>query len=456
LGDAVPLASIIDELPVGVLIMDTDLRVQMMNRVMEALTGYTNREAFGAPCRYILRSSLCAGDCSARLSCRKRGQVSMEGDILNRNRERIPVRFTTAPLFGLKGAPRGYVKSVEDLRLLKQTAEADGSFFFGNIIGSSPEMQRTLRLLPAVAQTDSSVLITGQTGTGKDFLAEAIHRASERAKGPFVKVNCGALPESLLESELFGHQKGAFTGAFETKPGRFRLAHNGSLYLTEIGDLPLTLQVKLLSFLDDQVVYPLGSGKGVHVDVRIIAATHRDLETMVKRGLFREDLLFRLNVVRLHLPPLVERGSDRLLLMDHFLKRFAAKFHKSVRGFTEEALRALKDYHFPGNVRELRNIIEFAVNICDDDKVGTEHLPAYLSAPPAKEEPVAAVSEPAPAQTHFQGNEYADLNMDWAQTERRMIMEAMIKSRGNKSAAAKLLGWGRNTLARKLKSHGVA
>ncbi len=182
--------------------------------------------------------------------------------------------------------------------------------------------------LPAIAQNDSPILITGETGTGKSAVAQAIHQASKRVKGPFVKVNCGALPEHLLESELFGHQKGAFAGALENKPGRFRLSHNGTIFLSEIGDLPLSLQAKLLSFLDDKVVHPLGTTKGVHVDVRVIAATHRNLGDMVGQGRFREDLLFRLNVVRVHLPPLVKRGADMRMLAGPFSPRVQSKIRK--------------------------------------------------------------------------------------------------------------------------------
>jgi two-component system response regulator AtoC len=314
-------------------------------------------------------------------------------------------------------------------------------------------MEKLFRLIPVVAQTDSSILITGETGTGKDVLAEVIHNTSDRAKGSFIKINCGALPETLLESELFGHKKGAFTGAVNDKMGRLKLAHNGTLYLTEIGDLPLTLQVKLLTFLDDKVVYPLGSTSGFQADVRVIAATHRNLEQMVEEGLFRQDLLFRLNVVRLHLPPLRERVGDIDLLLDHFLKIFSGRFGKKIRSFSPQAKRLLQDYAYRGNVRELKNIVEYASNICQTESIGIEHLPAYLTDETILDQDHEALEsgllEDSPeSQRELSG-------MDWAAIERRLIVDTLVKVNGKRSKAAEVLGWGRSTLWRKMKQYGL-
>lgn len=449
----ISLLNIVDEIPIGIVVLDTDRRVVMLNRALQALTGFIPPEAYGVPCWYVLRSSLCLRGCPIAAVSEHSEPVCIDANIVNRARQRIPVRVTAAPLLDLKGNLVGFIESVEDLRSLTDHAdETTHASPLDGIIGRSPEIQRVLQVIPAIAQTDSSVLITGETGTGKDFVAEAIHQASARVRGPFVKINCGALPETLLESELFGHQKGAFTGAVENKPGRFRLAHNGTLYLTEIGDLPLNLQVKLLSFLDDRVLYPLGSTKGVQVDVRLIAATHRDLEQMVQEGRFRDDLLFRLNVVRLHLPRLTKRGNDVRLLLDHFLRTLSARFRKPVRQFDDRALEALLAYPFPGNVRELRNIVEYAVNVCDGTEIGTEHLPGYIiehkiqngerTDTPIDGPPQVVPSSGAPA-------------MRWQDTERRLIAEAIMKARGKKSAAAHILGWGRSTLWRKMKRYGM-
>jgi two-component system response regulator AtoC len=312
-------------------------------------------------------------------------------------------------------------------------------------------METLFAILPVIAQSDASVLITGETGTGKDMLAEAVHQNSERAKGPFVKINCGALPETLLESELFGHTKGAFTGAVENKQGRFRLAHNGTLYLTEIGDLPLPLQVKLLTFLDDKVVYPLGSNKGFLADVRVIAATHRDLEQMVQEGRFRQDLFFRLNVLRVHIPAVREREGDVRLLLDYFLNSFAQKLDRAISGFSPRALKVLMGYSYPGNVRELRNIIEYAVNVCKEAKVLPRHLPAYLFE--SQKMPVEAPRKgPDPGFSVFP---LSGDTASWPATEKRLILDALIKSKGSRSRAADLLGWARSTLWRKMKQHGI-
>ncbi len=340
-------------------------------------------------------------------------------------------------------------------------------------------MEQLYRFLPMVAQSDSSVLLTGETGTGKDLVAEAIHQGSPRAKAPFIKVNCGALPATLLESELFGHQKGAFTGAVENKPGRFRMAHNGTLFLTEIGDLPLPLQVKLLTFLDDRIVYPLGSTKGFLCDVRVIAATHRDLERMVREGTFRQDLLFRLNVVRMQLPPLRERRDDVQLLLDHFLHTFVSRFKKPIKGFAANALRVLLAYSYPGNVRELKNIVEYASNVCQEDRIQPEHLPAYLTNPipleQAKDDTAEANPAPPPREREAGENvvdraaierkmildailktrEEKAENLEWPAIERKMIVDAIVKAQGRRSKAAAILGWSRSRLYRKMAQHGI-
>lgn len=453
----VALERLFDSIPVGIIILDRDRNIVFSNQASQSLTGYSRQEAIGISCRYIVRSRTCDRNCPlANLDADSEG-VSVETDILNRNRQRISVRVTSAPLADSDGKLVGYIESIEDIQLLKKLDKQVGQDpSFGQIIGQSPAMQKIFHVLPAIATTDSSVLITGETGAGKDFLAEAIHNASERAAGSFIKVNCGALPETLMESELFGHVKGAFTGAFENKPGRFKLAHNGTLYLTEIGDLPLQAQVKLLMFLDDQIVFPIGGVKGVRINARVIAATHRNLEAMAKEGRFREDLLFRLNVVRLHLPPLRERRDDALLLMDHFLAAMVARLNKRITGFSPEARKVLTEYEYPGNVRELRNLIEYAANVCEGQKIEVQHIPSYVLhgpvASPSPNVPEEELEAPrrmaAPAESH-RGNE------TWADVERRMIMEALIKAGGRKQEAADILGWGRSTLWRKIRKHGI-
>lgn len=451
----------------AVALLTPDRRVAAINRAAEVLTGYTREEIRGAPCMHVFRGNYCVTGCPLLGMNAESGLTSLEGDMLTRERQKIPVRVTFAPVVDTTGRLAGYLETLEDLRLIRELgARQAQAFGFSHIIGNSQRMERIFQILPGIAQTDSPVLITGETGTGKDMLAEAIHEASRRAKGPFVKVNCGALPESLLASELFGHRKGAMAGAVENRPGRFRMAQGGTLFLTEISDLPLPLQAKLLTFLDDGVIYPLGSTRGVQVDVRIIAATHRDLEHLVAEGRFRQDLLFRLNAVRLFLPPLRERGEDVRLLLDHFLRTVATQLGKTVTGFSEEALRPLVGYAFPGNVRELRNIVEYAVNVCPGERIRSAHLPAYITEtstgtvarpnPVPAEEP-QAVQQPSAHAGGAGGSPHVHpvLGESWPDVERRMILEALVRAGGRRSKAAEILGWGRSTLWRKMKSYGM-
>jgi len=449
MGTLKPTFDLLDAIPMGICLIDTSKRVVFMNRALEGLSGWDRSRVQGLKCFNILRQKACFGECPLDQQGEDLKEVCFESDTISFFRKRIPLRVTFSPILGERGEVVGYIECVEDLRhSIGKSAQWDRSYRFGNIIGKSPGMENIFRLLPLVADTDSPVLITGETGTGKDLLAEAIHVASPRSKGPFVKVNCGAVPDTLLESELFGHEKGAFTGAVEAKPGRFRLAHNGTLYLTEIGDLPLPLQVKLLTFLDDKVIYPLGGSKGFKANVRIIAATHRDLEGMAKEGRFRQDLLYRLNVLRLHLPPLRERGEDLKLLVDYFVKHLSLKARKGIKGLSNEAWDILRSYEFPGNVRELRNIIEYAVTICDGPTISPSHLPTYLLEG-KREEPGAPQIVASQMLERVQGSN------NWTEMEKVMILEALLKAKGKKSKAAELLGWGRSTLWRKMKEYGI-
>ncbi len=454
----VELPSLIDEVPLGMVVLDTRRRIVMINRAFEALSGFSMEAAKGTHCSQIMRSKLCIQKCPVENMDANSESISVESDMINKDRQLIPVRINLSPVRNAENNLAGFLETVEDLRPFKEVSSRDThAYIFRHLIGKSPEMTRIFQTLPLLAQSDSAILITGETGTGKDLLAEAVHQASNRAKGPFVKVNCGALPETLLESELFGHQRGAFTGAVENKPGRFRLAHNGTLYLTEIGDLPLALQVKLLMFLDDKVVYPLGSAKGFQADVRIIAATHRNLDHMVKEGKFRQDLMFRLNVVRLHLPPLRERGDDIRLILDHFINIFATRFRKKINGMSKKTLKIIMNYPFPGNVRELRNSIEYAVNMCPKGQIQSTHLPAYL-----------AETKHFYGQVSFESGERSGWTSSlaisdkeqggqktWASLERDMIIKALVKTKGRRNKAADMLGWGRSTLWRKIKQYKI-
>jgi len=306
------------------------------------------------------------------------------------------------------------------------------------IIGDSGRMQEVLSLVRRVAPSDATVLIRGESGTGKELIARALHYASPRAGGPLVKVNCAALAESLLEAELFGHEKGAFTGAVASRKGRFEVADGGSIFLDEIGDLPPHLQVKLLRVLQEREFERVGSSRPIKVDVRLLAATHRDLEALVREGRFREDLYYRINVVTIALPPLRERREDLPPLIEHFLRAFAGKNGKTVRGLTREAREALLRYDYPGNIRELENLIERAVVLTRDDVIGVEDLPLTLETP-------------APG-----SGEGAGLIAAVEGLERRMIREALGKADGTQTRAAELLGISERVLRYKLKKYGLS
>ena len=458
--ESVRVDEVIDCIPVGVAVLDPKLRLQSINRALEAMTGFSREEAIGLGCSHIIRNNLCTQQCPAKQALESDRAVHLEGNIINRERQKIPVMIHASVLKDDAGQALAVIETIEDISLLRQLdKKTQITHDFSDLVGHSPKMQKLLDIVPIISQTDSSVLITGETGTGKDLIASVIHRVSPRASGPFIKINCGALPETLLESELFGHTRGAFTGAVRDKPGRFQLADGGTLYLTEIGDLPLTLQVKLLTFLDDKEIIPLGGTRSARADVRLIAATHRDLQTMVRQGNFREDLLFRLNVVRLEVPPLRERQGDIRLLMEYFLNKFNKQFQKKIRGFSPEVIEILRGYPYPGNVRELGNMVEYATNVCHETIIKPEHLPDYLGGSwdeSLHPEIMAAGGErggrPEMVDERL-GKGFADTRLNWREMERRMISEALLKSRGNRTKAAKLLGWGRSTLWRKMKQH---
>jgi DNA-binding NtrC family response regulator len=304
------------------------------------------------------------------------------------------------------------------------------------IIGESGQMLEVLSLVRRTAPSEATVLIRGESGTGKELIAKAIHFASPRASGPLVKVNCAALPETLLESELFGHEKGAFTGAVTSRQGRFELANGGTLFLDEIGDLPLHLQAKLLRVLQEREYEKVGSSRPVKVNVRILAASHRPLEALIKAGQLREDLYYRLNVVTIFIPPLRERRSDLSLLIEHFLRRFAEKNGKTIRGVTHEARDILLRYDYPGNVRELENIIERAVVLTRDEVIGSGDLPLTVQDSDAADE---------------QGT---NLTVTVEALERRMIRDALARSRGVQTEAAERLGISERALRYKLIKYG--
>lgn len=446
------LITLLDGIPHAVVLVDANLNVSRMNHLAEALTGRSNDEASGVHADYILRSSLHPFRDNFEPALKEKHTVVHEGNVLDRNRKIVPIRFTISRIESHKGKQLGAMVVLEDLTLAPYLQESmSRQDTFDGIVSLNPRMQDVGEQISVFAATDASVLIEGETGTGKGYVAEKIHQASKRSGYPFIKVNCGALPEQLLESELFGHVRGTFPGADHNKPGMFRLADRGTIFFTEIGDLPVPLQIKLLTVIDDGEFFAIGSTRKVAMTARLIAATSMDLKGMVREGLFREDLYYRLNVLRLDIPPLRERSEDIPLLVDYFLKKFSSGV--PTPRIDRSSLDILKEFTYPGNVRELRNILEHAVTLSHGDTIKSEHFPEYLLHGSEAERYASiwrASSDPQRRQTD-DGSRGRD--MKWDDVEKEMIIEALRKSRGKRSEAAKMLGWARSTLYRKLKYH---
>jgi two-component system response regulator HydG len=328
----------------------------------------------------------------------------------------------------------------DQVKLLSERVEQNGRF--GEMIGDSPAMQDLYDQLTRVADSESSILITGESGTGKELVARSLHRRSRRAKGPFVPVNCAAIPETLLESELFGHAKGAFTDARSERKGLFQQAEHGTLFLDEIGEMPQSMQAKLLRALEENKLRPVGGDKEVEFDVRVLSATNRDLETAIEDGRFREDLYFRLNVIQLELPPLRARGTDVLLIAQHYVTTLAARAAKAITGISDKAAEKLLAYSWPGNVRELRNVIERAVALTRYEQIAIEDLPEKIRNYRSDQVVVG-------------GHDPAEL-LPMEEVERRYIQHVLNTVGGNKTTASRILGLDRKTLYRKLSSDGAA
>jgi len=444
------LIHLLDGIPHAVVLVDEKLDISRMNQRAEAITGRSNAEAEGIPAAYILRTNLHPFEARFTKVLREKQMVAEEGNILDLNRRIVPIRFTVSPVESQEGDVLGAMIVLEDLSLVPVRPDEGGDGFEG-VVSISPRMQEVSEQISVFAGTDASVLIYGEIGTGKGFVAEKIHQASKRSSYPFIKVNCGALPEPLLESELFGHVAGAFPGAEQNRPGMFRLADRGTIFFTEIADLPLPLQAKLLTVLDDGELFALGSTKKVAMNARVIAATSRDLKRLIAEGKFREDLFYRLNVLRLQLPPLRQRAEDIPLLVDHFMHSFSPG--RVVPKVDREAQNIMKDYSYPGNVRELRNIVEHAITLSHGKTIKAENLPEYLLQGDEAERyaPVWGAVESGMAGAA----EDTGRAKRWDDVEKEMIIEALRKSRGKRSDAAKRLGWARSTLYRKLKHHGI-
>jgi PAS domain S-box-containing protein len=431
---------ILDSIADGVFTVDLEWRITSFNRAAEIITGIPREEAIGRHCWEVFRASICEKQCSLRQTMGTGAPILNQPIyIVNSEGTRVPVSISTAILRDEHDRIIGGVETFRDLSLLEELKkEISGRHTFLDIVSKNKEMHRLFVILEQVAQSDSTVLLQGESGTGKELFARAIHSLSARSKGPLVVVNLGALPDTLVESELFGHKAGAFTDARQDRAGRIAAAEGGTLFLDEIGDLSPTVQVRLLRVLQERTYEPLGSNRTVHADIRIVAATNRDLEAMVKERTFRDDLYYRINVVRLTLPQLRKRREDIPLLVEHFLRRFNRLTGKQVTGVSQEVLAILMAHDFPGNVRELENVIEHAMVICQGGIIEAVHLPDYL--------------RPAPSPEGMEARDQAASRRGrWEDLERGFLIQALRDNNWNRGAAAQELGIGRQTLWRKIK-----
>jgi PAS domain S-box-containing protein len=435
---------ILENLDVGIFTVDRGGHITFFNSEAEKISGYNRREVLGEPC-----STIFEGPEAREVSLLKEtiadgtSRTSHQGRMIMRDGMILPIRANYMVLRNEKAVVVGGLVTFHDMTIVHQLKQAiQNRYTFHDMIGKGPVMQKIFEMVDVVAATDATVLIEGSTGTGKDLLAKVIHSISPRSGNPLIKVNCAAIPENLLESEMFGYVKGAFTGAEKDKPGRFQAADGGTIFLDEIGDLPLSLQAKLLRVLEDREFYRLGSHRTVKVNIRIISASNRSLEDLVASGLFREDLFYRLNVFRIWLPRLKDRSTDLPVLIDHILRRLCTA--KGIRppGISERVMEILLNYHYPGNVRELENILEHALIVSQNGIVKPNHLPDYL--------------HPRYTRRNLLPHDNVGYTDDTDSAERDRILEILRRNDWHRTKTARALGMDRTTLWRKMKKYRLS
>ncbi|WAC08308.1 MAG: sigma 54-interacting transcriptional regulator [Thermodesulfobacteriota bacterium] len=431
---------ILDSIAEGVFTIDQEKNITSFNRAAEKITGIGQEQAIGQKCFDVFYSNICQSSCALAKTMRTGKEVvDLKVNILNIEGKEVPVSISTAVLRDSNGKVIGGVETFRDLSAIeKLKKEITKKYSFEDIVSKHHKMQELFDVLPDIAESESTVLIQGPSGSGKELFARAVHNLSPRKKGPYVVVNCGALPDTLLESELFGYVKGAFTGANKNKPGRFALAEGGTLFLDEIGDLSISLQVKLLRFLQNKEYEPLGGTCPLKANVRIIAATNKNLTELLARGSFREDLYYRINVIKIELPPLSARREDIPYLIEYFIRQFNIKMGKGITKVSGNVLDLLMDYDFPGNIRELENIIEHAFVLSRGTEIAAAHLPRDL---------LRRVSP-----TH-EKESLGMRRLDHA--EAQVIRNVLTKHKGHRNKAAKELGMHVVTLWRKMKKLGI-
>lgn len=441
--------AILDCISDGVITIDLQKRVTFLNRAMQTMLGYDVPDSgMLLACDVLIQSNICSSqDCVLERALRGERVSNFEAIVRRRDGIQMPVSINTDFLLDKDGKLIGLIEVIRDISLAREltakTAEVSElkhrlgeQVQFDHIVGRSPLMQNIFAKLPAIAASKSSVLISGESGTGKELIAYALHAHSSRRQGPFVVVNGASLSEGVLESELFGHVKGAFTNAYVDKPGRFEIANGGTIFLDEVGEMSLTTQVKLLGVLERGRLERVGSNETINVDVRIVAATNRNLDEAVREGRFREDLYYRIRVIPIVLPPLRERADDIPLLVNHFREKFNREMGKQIAGLSPQSLTALEQYSFPGNIRELQNVMEHAFVCCEETIIQFEHLPADL-------------------QRHYLDHREWTDSESLQSIERQAISRALDNSGWHLKAASQRLGIGRSTLWRKVKQFGL-
>ena len=427
---------ILDSIVDGVFTVDDNWKITSFNRAAETITKVPRAEAIGRRCSEVLRASICESDCALRRTMETGKPIACKPIyIIDSHGDRVPISISTALLKDETGNVIGGVETFRDLSLVEELRkELQGHYSFTDIISRNKQMFRLFDIMPEVAVSESAVLLEGESGTGKELFARAIHNLSPRENGPLISVNCGALPDTLLESELFGYKTGAFTDAKKDKPGRFALAEGGTIFLDEIGELSMAMQVKLLRVLEDKVYEPLGSIQSVKADVRVITASNKNLFKMVEDGLFRQDLYYRINIVKIIIPPLRTRREDIPLLIDHFIGKFNRLRGKTIINVSPRTLAILMKHDYPGNVRELENIIEHAFILCPQGMIEPRHLPEYLL---PLDQKVYLPSSPS---------------LSFKEVEADFIRAVLEKNDWNRQASARELGIHKTTLYRKIKS----
>ena len=430
--------TILDSINEGVFTVDLSWRITSFNYAAEKITGVQRDEAIGHSCCDVFHADICQQACALRRTFEtKRPIVNATAHIVNNLGRKIPIRLSTAILKDEQGTIVGGVETFQDLSQIEALQkELENRYSFEDIVGRSSQMTQLFKILPQIAESSSTVLIEGPSGTGKELFAQAIHNLSPRREKPFVAINCAALPDNLLESELFGYKAGAFTDARRDKMGLFTTAHGGTIFLDEIGDISPAMQIRLLRVLQNRVIQPLGSNHELPVDIRVVAATNKELEKLVKSKRFREDLYYRVRVVHLTLPDLKSRREDIPLLIDHLISKFNRRQNKDIAGVSMEVTTRLMTYDFPGNVRELENILEHAFVLCRGGIIELHHLPTELQ-------------PQVPDVDHSLGA------TDIKSMEKHLISAALYRQHGNRKLAAKDLGINVATLYRKIKALAI-